>query len=205
MQFFSYTLLLAAAQGSLGALLGARATGCNADNCARAVTGTRSGKIPDATSRMADCSSFMLTTVGPSTTIVPSQVPPYASACSGTQRYSSACSCWGITPKIVPQDGCSNPGTCGTFVLLYDDSCGPFGRCVCAFDADGRSVCVQDAACGSVCSTDSDCGSGGICWANNCCGTNICTFPSSICANPALVMARNMMKAKRGGCTGAEC
>ena len=30
-------------------------------------------------------------------TVVPSSVPSYASACSGTSRYSSACSCWGIT------------------------------------------------------------------------------------------------------------
>jgi hypothetical protein len=38
---------------------------CHADNCARAVTGTRPGKKPDVTSRIADCSSFMLTTVTP--------------------------------------------------------------------------------------------------------------------------------------------
>jgi len=30
-------------------------------------------------------------------TILPSLVPSYASACSGTARYSSACSCAGIT------------------------------------------------------------------------------------------------------------
>jgi hypothetical protein len=30
-------------------------------------------------------------------TIVPSAVPAYASACSGTAGYYSACSCWGIT------------------------------------------------------------------------------------------------------------
>lgn len=28
-------------------------------------------------------------------------VPPYASVCSGTARYSSACSCWGITAKTI--------------------------------------------------------------------------------------------------------
>lgn len=38
--------------------------GCNADNCARAVTGTREGKLA-ITSRQADCSSFMRATVVP--------------------------------------------------------------------------------------------------------------------------------------------
>jgi hypothetical protein len=30
-------------------------------------------------------------------TVSPTAVPPYAAACSGTVRYRSACSCWGIT------------------------------------------------------------------------------------------------------------
>jgi hypothetical protein len=34
-------------------------------------------------------------------TIAPSSVPKYASACSGTVRYSSACSCIGVTQSIV--------------------------------------------------------------------------------------------------------
>lgn len=34
-------------------------------------------------------------------TVQPSSVPTYASACSGTVRYSSACSCWGITAKTT--------------------------------------------------------------------------------------------------------
>ncbi|OAR00545.1 hypothetical protein LLEC1_00496 [Akanthomyces lecanii] len=89
---------------------------CNADNCARAVTGTRRGDA-FGTSAKADCSSFMTKTVtGTAVTVtntvtvteVPKgtvtahkraepTVPTYASACSGTSRYSSACSCWGIT------------------------------------------------------------------------------------------------------------
>ncbi|KAK6543520.1 hypothetical protein TWF694_000266 [Orbilia ellipsospora] len=101
MRFSFCTLLLATVQSTLGGVLEPRM--CPADNCARAVTGTRSGKVPDVTSRMADCSSFMRTTVQPSTTIVPTQVPAYASACSGTVRYSTACSCWGIgSTTIVP-------------------------------------------------------------------------------------------------------
>lgn len=34
-------------------------------------------------------------------TEVPNQVPIYASACSGTVRYSSACSCAGVTMSTV--------------------------------------------------------------------------------------------------------
>lgn len=208
MRFFFYTLLLAATQqGALGALLGARhTTGCNANNCARAVTGTRTGKLPDVTSRKADCSSFLETTIGPSTTIVPSQVPTYASACSGAGSYSSACSCWGVTPKIIDLTDCPNPGTCGSFDPVFDPSCGPFGVCVCGFDVDGRSVCMQDVSCSApVCSTDSDCGPGGICWGQGCCGPNLCTFPATVCANPASIMARRVRKAKREGCTNASC
>ena len=37
-------------------------SGCNADNCARAVTGTRLGPASISAHR-SDCSSFMLTTV----------------------------------------------------------------------------------------------------------------------------------------------
>ena len=34
-------------------------------------------------------------------TVVPSSVPTYALACSGSVRYSSACSCWGITASTI--------------------------------------------------------------------------------------------------------
>ncbi|OAL40155.1 hypothetical protein AYO20_00575 [Fonsecaea nubica] len=61
---------------------------CGADNCARAVTGT-AGQPPLAT-RQADCSAFFSPAPTPT-------VPTYASACSGASRYSSACSCLGIT------------------------------------------------------------------------------------------------------------
>jgi hypothetical protein len=57
MNLLSFILALALAQGVL--------SDCNDDNCARAVTGTRPGKVPDVTSRMADCSSFMQVTVTP--------------------------------------------------------------------------------------------------------------------------------------------
>ncbi|KAL7926366.1 hypothetical protein ACQKWADRAFT_280108 [Trichoderma austrokoningii] len=103
-----------------------RTNSCNADNCARAVTGTREGLLP-ISSRKADCSSFMRATVTPqattttititvhpgitskpkndvdypATTVYPTAVPTYASSCVGAQQYSSACSCWGITANTV--------------------------------------------------------------------------------------------------------
>lgn len=46
-----------------------RTNGCNADNCARAITGTREG-LPPISSRKADCSSFMRATVTPKATYV---------------------------------------------------------------------------------------------------------------------------------------
>ncbi|PHH90665.1 hypothetical protein CDD83_2992 [Cordyceps sp. RAO-2017] len=97
---------------------------CGGDNCARQVTGTHPGLSP-LESRRADCSNFMKTTVIPdatTTTITvtaqqdepsrarrdavleyraateaPTAVPAYASGCRGASKYSSACSCWGIT------------------------------------------------------------------------------------------------------------
>ncbi|KAL2065716.1 hypothetical protein VTL71DRAFT_3386 [Oculimacula yallundae] len=157
----SFTTLLSIAYGASVAI----AAACNADNCARAVTGTRRGIIAQSSAK-EDCSSFLKATVYPSnvtstvfvtvfpgtfisksfvttttttqtvlagtSTIVaatekdtetaktmtvnqkravvtsfttepasPTLVPIYASACSGAVRYSSACSCFGVTPTTV--------------------------------------------------------------------------------------------------------
>ncbi|KAK6535338.1 hypothetical protein TWF694_001800 [Orbilia ellipsospora] len=97
MRFALYTLLLATAQVTLGSLFHDHAfIACFGDNCARAVTGTGSG-LPDMTSRLADCSNFMRTTLLP--------VPTYASSCPGAANYASACSCWGIT-ATGPETSC---------------------------------------------------------------------------------------------------
>jgi hypothetical protein len=39
-----------------------------------------------------------VTLIPPLPTVIPSHIPPYASACSGSARYSSACECVGVTP-----------------------------------------------------------------------------------------------------------
>jgi hypothetical protein len=68
MKLFSFILALAMGKGSLS--LTYNNPTCNANNCARGVTGSRSGKVPDITSRASDCSSFMVVTVTPATSLV---------------------------------------------------------------------------------------------------------------------------------------
>ncbi|RFU31424.1 hypothetical protein B7463_g4923, partial [Scytalidium lignicola] len=94
--------------------------GCSPDNCARAVTGTQRGFGHQYTAS-SDCSAFVgtstvtscitntvaLTTV----TVFPLQIrrygppasgiPLYATACTDSAAYSSACSCFGITQPTV--------------------------------------------------------------------------------------------------------
>jgi len=75
---------------------------CKADNCARAVTGTRNGFASEAT-HIADCESFNVVTTHylAGVTIAPTATPTYASACSGGVRYASACSCWGFPVSTI--------------------------------------------------------------------------------------------------------
>lgn len=91
------------------------ATGCNEDNCLRALIGTRRGPEWPKTAS-TDCVKYLQATVTPSpvtiittTTVTPGPtaplakraggpIPDYASACSGAVRYSSACSCLGVLP-----------------------------------------------------------------------------------------------------------
>jgi hypothetical protein len=81
---------------------------CNANNCARAVTGTRPGKTPAVTSRQSDCASFMHNSVNPTAT---AGLPSYASACTSAGAYSSACACWGISFDCFVQGFSNgNPG-----------------------------------------------------------------------------------------------
>lgn len=62
-------IVLSFVAAAMAAVINERTNGCNADNCARAVTGTRDGLLP-ITSRQADCSSFMRATVTPKATYV---------------------------------------------------------------------------------------------------------------------------------------
>ncbi|MCJ1320227.1 hypothetical protein MMC15_005565 [Xylographa vitiligo] len=98
---------------------------CNADNCLRAVRGTslptRSGAADCSSFFEATVTPATSTVTATATvtsfsnkrrralnaaenalearqmTVVPTAIPTYASACSGSVRYSSACSCIGVT------------------------------------------------------------------------------------------------------------
>jgi len=107
----------------------ANPTKCYADNCARAVSGTRSGSDHLKTAS-ADCSTALVITDFPlgatvtswmtwveetdtvTVTGVPKAgsdrrqiefvpIPPYASPCVDYFAYSSACSCLGVTAAVV--------------------------------------------------------------------------------------------------------
>ncbi len=71
------------------------------------MTGSVAGH-PLAT-RQADCAAFM--TAAPTPT-----VPAYASACSGSARYSSACSCWEYT---APTSTCLSPAQATSIVETF--------------------------------------------------------------------------------------
>lgn len=61
-------------------------------------------------------------------TVMPSSVPIYASACSGTARYSSACSCWGITAMTTTAP---TPLTTTTVTVTATASVCPTGDTMC--------------------------------------------------------------------------
>ncbi|KAL3959620.1 hypothetical protein ACCO45_004737 [Purpureocillium lilacinum] len=119
-------VILSFVAAALAGAVQPRAGHCGGDNCARAVTGTRDGLKP-VESRKADCTKFMQTTVVPepvTTTVTVTvdgeaphklrrdileyrdatdapAVPAYATACADGSKYSSACSCWGITAVVT--------------------------------------------------------------------------------------------------------
>ena len=114
-------------------------TKCYADNCARAVSGTRSG--PDhLITASADCSSALVITDFPLGATVTSwmtwveetdtvtmtaaptagsqkrqidfvPIPPYASPCVDYFAYSSACSCLGVTAAVVTDTAMVSSGS----------------------------------------------------------------------------------------------
>ncbi|KAF5010077.1 hypothetical protein FDECE_3743 [Fusarium decemcellulare] len=76
-------------------------SGCG-DNCARAVVpGFRGPQV--VASYQAECNAYLEVTTTPpvSTVYVTKSVPTYASACSGTARYLTACSCASASPVTI--------------------------------------------------------------------------------------------------------
>jgi len=117
---------LAVLLGCTAAVFGSefdRRAACNADNCLVALTGKHPGQTQTAADRTGDCSSFFLATVSGSSTIIPTNIPAYASPCSGAVRYSSACSCAGVTGSTttVTPTTCNPGGPQPTFSLIVAD------------------------------------------------------------------------------------
>ncbi len=160
------------------ARLWTRANGCNANNCARAVTGTRAGKIPDVTSRQSDCSNFATASVlldysgVPYTTVISTAVPAYATDCSTpgspASAFLSACSCWGFTTATATRTYpvCQAPAHTG---LGYDCKDGLVGECGCTYDSAGVLTCIKSwGTPQGRCIQDADCPAGQFCFEEYC-------------------------------------
>ncbi|KAK6342052.1 hypothetical protein TWF730_001534 [Orbilia blumenaviensis] len=221
-------------------------TKCNADNCARAVTGTAVKLALE--SRRADCSSFFRTTVTPdvftevvwetvtpftvtpvtntetvfvatvteyntvatttsfitqqppvkrgldrrAVTEVPSVVPAYASPCSGTVRYSSACSCWGVahetieapTPTVIVTSTESATATVTGTVTEYKTSTVVLPTTavvVSSCPTPFYSVC--SGQCKHTRSDPNNCGACGNVCASGSCVNGVCASPQTSCPN----------------------
>ncbi|KAL8349990.1 hypothetical protein RB598_005364 [Gaeumannomyces tritici] len=74
MQALVLTLGVFAAIPTVLANTNAKATACNANNCARDVTGTREGKLPLLEVRKTDCANFITATVYATPTATPQNV-----------------------------------------------------------------------------------------------------------------------------------
>jgi len=201
--------------------------GCNANNCARAVTGTRRGAA-HVTQASSDCVALLGATPTPAT------LPTYATACPDFSAYSSACSCWGATPTTPTPTPTPTP-TCGGANLLTDpNNCGacgnvcPSGECVngvcavsectgqvcgsfincspngqldcqCYSTSDKTGFCAGNQFCADLatCNTTADCAADSVCVVNSCCTINVCL--PAVCDNSAVKLIKMAKMAKRGG------
>nr|XP_036577460.1 uncharacterized protein CTRU02_12693 [Colletotrichum truncatum]KAF6784431.1 hypothetical protein CTRU02_12693 [Colletotrichum truncatum] len=177
---------------------------CNADNCARAITGSRRGEAFIA-SASSDCSDYLATTlvvdtvtitVGeqPQTTVppAPKSVPAYASPCAKEGQYESACSCFGVTGTTVtvtstivvvasPTPETCVPGNCD----VGFPTCGSSNVCGCSLTTEGDAVCTNGRRpCPSLpdCDTTVDCSEGFVCVVGTCCGRNVCSSVTDVCS-----------------------
>ena len=112
------------------------ARACAADNCARAVTGTKA--TPASTTRSADCRAFVQNTAK-------ATVPAYASACRGAVPYSSACSCFSITSTST--SGATAPTTTTSCSPTYSSDPAFANLCPApsgALSSSDMAACVSD-------------------------------------------------------------
>lgn len=81
------------------------------------------------------------------TTNSPTAVPTYASACSGTSRYASACSCFGIT-KTTSTLTASTTTTTSTVTSTVVP--GPRPVCGSVIQGTGPCACTYSVTCGQM-------------------------------------------------------
>ncbi|EGX45535.1 hypothetical protein AOL_s00169g141 [Orbilia oligospora ATCC 24927] len=177
--------------------------GCNQNNCYRAVKADNFPTRPGT----ADCSSFLSTTVEQKTsteinegvktivtyyeTTIPTHIPAYASPCSDSPaKYSSACSCIGVTPVttvIIPTCGpgtlsCNN-GPCQD-VLSDPYNCGACGN-TCESGTCINGQCSVPSCDGSSCGSLNGCGADCFCFkeasGKGFCGPNVSCAPLKDC------------------------
>lgn len=196
---------------------------CSKDNCLRAIFGTRPTNSirPGPTPRREDCSSFQSITVIPAattttvnftpggqvnkrqdpgpTTIRPNNIPPYASCGSSSavrsSRYSSACSCGGITqttveaptPVSTVQCPSASPTVCN-------------GACRGDFSSDKFNC----GACGNKCATGLSCMDGQCYQPNACARDNFCSGSRGDCYCYDTTEGRGYC-ATNGGSCGRFC
>ncbi|TPX16361.1 uncharacterized protein E0L32_004010 [Thyridium curvatum] len=194
----------------LGSVSATGSDGCNADNCLRAI---RASSFPTR-SGVADCGSYLAATVTPGTstiystvvagslptvsvvtgnidvppatpvTVYPTSIPTYASACSGSVRYSSACSCVGVSQSTITV---ATPTT-----TVYVTACtlpSPTAE-ACGTVMTGPNSRQYQVECGLAYTGSSSLSSGTVgsyqeCF-NACAGSSACgsfTFDSAQCTN----------------------
>jgi hypothetical protein len=108
-------------------------------------------------------------------TVVPSLVPTYASACSGTSRYSSACSCWGITAQTTTAPTPITTTTQTATVTVTVSVC-PTGETKCGSTCVDLNTSPDNCgACGVQCPSGSQCVNGA-CSQPSCDGKTCATF-----------------------------
>jgi len=167
---------------------------CNANNCLRAVRASAFPTRPGT----ADCSSYFSVTVQKSGTvteyITPTDIPAYASACSGSVKYSSACSCIGvphvttvidITPTCDEGTESCGGGPCQD-ILSDPNNCGGCGV-TCPSGVCKNGQCSVSTCDGSTCNSLNSCGSDCFCFKTSddlgFCGPNISCAPLLDCTS----------------------
>ncbi|EPE35750.1 hypothetical protein GLAREA_05088 [Glarea lozoyensis ATCC 20868] len=197
---FSFTLLGLLSSQAVASNVFKRA--CNADNCSRGIAGTNGS--PPRTSRIADCSKLLATTITPSAStvtvsitttlptllatstiivdkrqaaVIPGVLPAYATYCKSYAAYTSACSCAGVTQTTVYA---STPIVTVTATATSTPLPPPPPAVTCP---TGQTACSN--TCIDLTSSNANCGAcGNACATGYVCGQGQCVLPSTYSCTP---------------------